>query len=196
MFCPPEPFFPPKRPEETAFWFLCRRGQRNPPPERRNYPFTRVFLFACPKRNQKCPGDWLRGVQALQSPAPGPPLRRTLPGSRPAHPARAVQSIAPASAPLPLAGILEERRAGWTKKARLVLAAVGAGSSSAGGETPPLRQTFGVLRADYIRPYKNRKNVGATAGAVPTFLVCYGRRGETKFRRKLFCLLFSPKKVS
>ena len=23
----------------------------------------------------------------------------------------------------------------------------------------------------------------------------YGRRGETKFRRKLFCLLFSPKKV-
>ena len=24
-------------PPKTAFWFLCRRGQRNPPPERRNF---------------------------------------------------------------------------------------------------------------------------------------------------------------
>ena len=30
--------FPPKGPQKTAFWFLCRRGQRNPPPERRNSP--------------------------------------------------------------------------------------------------------------------------------------------------------------
>ena len=29
--------FPPKGPGKTAFWFLCRRGQRNPPPERRNF---------------------------------------------------------------------------------------------------------------------------------------------------------------
>ena len=28
--------FPPKGPKKTAFWFLCRREQRNPPPGRRN----------------------------------------------------------------------------------------------------------------------------------------------------------------
>ena len=54
-------------------------------------------------KEPKIPGGWLRGVQALQSPAPGPPLRETLPGSISSHPARVVQSIAPASAPLPLA---------------------------------------------------------------------------------------------
>ena len=43
------------------------------------FPFCGMFLFVCPKRNQKCPGDWLRGAPALQSPAPGPPLRGTLP---------------------------------------------------------------------------------------------------------------------
>ena len=32
--------FSPKGPQKTAFWFLCRRGQRNPPPERRNSPKT------------------------------------------------------------------------------------------------------------------------------------------------------------
>ena len=51
------------------------------PPGRRNFPFAGVSLFVCPKRNQKCPGGWLRGAPALQSPAPRPPLRETLPGS-------------------------------------------------------------------------------------------------------------------
>ena len=203
MFCPPEPFFPPKRPEETAFWFLCRRGQRNPPPERRNSPFTRVFLFACPKRNQKCPGDWLRGVHALQSPAPGPPLRGSLPGqsSRASGAGGAVDC--PRFRAAAAGRAIRGKPSGWTGKTRLAEAAVGAGSSSAGGETPPLRQAFqilcGPMRASAPTPNlwsfaggwypPLLKNVGATAGAVPTFLVRYGRGGETKFRRKFFAKL-------
>jgi hypothetical protein len=75
--------FPPKGPGKTAFWFLCRRGQRNPPPGRRNTTFAGVFLFVCPKRNQKCPGVCLRGVQALQSPTPGPRYGGRFPGAVP-----------------------------------------------------------------------------------------------------------------
>ena len=41
------------------------------PGRRRNFSFAGVFLFVCPKRNQKCPGSWLRGAPALQSPASG-----------------------------------------------------------------------------------------------------------------------------
>ena len=78
-------------------------------------------------KEPKIPGGWLRGVPALQSPAPGPPLRRTLPGSRSANPARVVQLIVPASAPLPLAGQLKKSRLRWTVKARRLPPAVGAG---------------------------------------------------------------------
>ena len=36
-------------------------------------------------------------------------------------------------------------QASWTRKARLVQAAVGAGPDTAGGETPPLPHTMGCL---------------------------------------------------
>ena len=39
------------------------------------------------------------------------------------------------------------------------------------------------------------KKVGATQNVTPTKNLSYGRRRETKFPTKLFCLLFSPKKV-
>ena len=139
-------------PPKTAFWFLCRRGQRNPPPGRRNPPF---HVLSSNGKNQwprppslapsgqftlRSPGAGLRGVPALQSPAPGPPLRGTLALGDSANPARAVQLIAPASPPLPLAGFWDESRAGWTKKARLVHAAVGAGSDGRMGTSAPTQE--------------------------------------------------------
>ena len=39
------------------------------------------------------------------------------------------------------------------------------------------------------------KKVGATQNVTPTKSLSYGRRRDTKFPTKLFCLLFSPKKV-
>ena len=45
---------------------------------------------------------------------PGPRYGRRIPGSRSSQPARVVQLIAPASAPLPLAGQVRESPAGWT----------------------------------------------------------------------------------
>ena len=194
----------PKGPQKTAFWFLCRRGQRNPPPGRRNSPFG---VLSNNGKNQRLPGAGLRGVPALQSPAPGPPLRGTLPG----QPFRASGAGGAADCPRFRAAAagwaIWRTLSGWAEKARLVHTAVGAGAGSAGGETPPLHQAFQILcgpvrpippiRGKWLkakrgrdhRPLRKLKNVGATAGAVPTFLVRYGRGGETKFRRKFFAKL-------
>ena len=54
--CPPEACFPPKGPEKTAFWFLCRRGQRNPPPGRWNSPFAGVCLSERSERHERIAG--------------------------------------------------------------------------------------------------------------------------------------------
>ncbi len=96
-------------------------------------------------KEPKIPGGWLRGVQALQSPAPGPPLRETLPGSISSHPARVVQSIAPASAPLPLVGqwrkairLDQERAPGVSSRRSWAVVAGGWGHPP----LPPIRQPF------------------------------------------------------
>ena len=73
--------------------------------------------------------DWRRSRPVLHVGfPPGPRYGGRFPGGRTATPARVVQLIASASAPLPLAGILEESPASWTGKARRLLPAVGAGS--------------------------------------------------------------------
>ena len=53
----------------------------------------------------------------------------------------------------------------------------------AGGWYPPLQKTGETI-----------KNVGATGWPLPPVCVQNGRRGETKFRRKFFCLLFFQEK--
>ena len=111
-------------PPKTAFSFLCRRGQRNPPPERRNFPamfFPRMERTKDPRG--LAPRSASTPVACLRT-----PLRGTLPGSRSSNPARVVQLIAFLSAPLPLAEQFADSPASWTRKARLVHAAVGAGS--------------------------------------------------------------------
>ena len=72
---------------------------------------------------------------------PDPRYGGRFPGGRTATPARVVQLIASASAPLPLAGMLEESPASWTRKARRLLPAVGAGSGSGRWGHRPLHKT-------------------------------------------------------
>ena len=84
---------------------------------------------------------------------PRTPLRGTLPGSLSAKPARVVQLIDSASAPLPLAGNM-----GTAVQLDRESAPVATSRSSwtvvAGGYYPPLRKAFGFFRADGdIRPY-------------------------------------------
>ena len=145
------------------------------------------------KRNQRIAGVWLRGAPALQSPTPGPRYGGRFPGSCSSNPARAVQLIVPASAPLPLAGIFEESRAGWTRKTRRLPPAVGAGPLSAGGWYLPLRkevQTTGKRthawckqpwRPIHFRPRKNSK-VSAYCGHYGPPFTCYS--GKRKGRRR------------
>ena len=260
-----------------------------------------LFLFALlrgcaflsdQKGTKESPGAGSEECQHSSRLPPDPHYGRRFPDSHSSHPARAVQPIAPASPPLPLAGQFAESPASWTEKARLVPPAVGAGAQLAGGETPPLRkgrilrcrgglwppavnfpakqhgksqadpvgvpgpnlrraraqwpgrrgqtplkfcppegtflpkgphqkrrfgsfaavgkgtrrrgggispllQAVGFLRADGIRPYKNggnNKKRGSDRTATPTVCVQNGRRGETKFRGKFFCLLFFQEK--
>ena len=147
-------------------------------------------------KEPKIAGVCLRGAPALQSPTPGPRYGGRFPGDGTATPARAVQTIAPASAPLPLAGIFQESRASWKKKARRLPPAVGAGSNSAGGwGHPPLRKEVRTTgkrtrarckqpwRLMHFRPGKNSK-VSAYCGHYGPPFTCYsgkrkrGRRGE------------------
>ena len=76
---------------------------------------------------------------------PRTPLRGTPPWGRSSHPARAVQSIAPASPPLPLAG-QSKKTVRLDGKTRLVQAAVEAGADTTGGWYPPLPPTRQPLR--------------------------------------------------
>ena len=100
--------FLPKGPEKTAFWFLCRRGQRNPSPGRRNSPFAWVCLSERSERHERIAGG-RRNRTGGQPPgppcrlSPGPPLRGTLPGRSFRNAGAGGDRIAPASAPLPLA---------------------------------------------------------------------------------------------
>ena len=125
---------------------------------------------------------------------PGPRYGGRFPGSCSSNPARAVQLIAPASAPLPLAGIFEESRASWTRKARRLPPAVGAGPLSAGGwGHPPLRKEVRTIgkrtrawckqpwRPIHFRPRKNSK-VSAYCGHYGPPFTCYS--GKRKGRRR------------
>ena len=110
-------------PPKTAFWFLCRRGQRNPPPGRRNSPFAWVCLSERSERHERIAGG-RRNRTGGQPPgppcrlSPGPPYGGRFPGNCSAHPARAGQGFAFRSAPLPLAGQFRESRpAGPGKRA-------------------------------------------------------------------------------
>ena len=123
-FCPPGGTSRQRAPPKTAFWFLCRRGQRNPPPERRNFP---AMFFPRMERTKDPRGLAPRSASTPVA-CPRTPLRGTLPGSRSSNPARVVQLIAFLSAPLPLAEQFADSPASWTRKARLVQAAVGVGS--------------------------------------------------------------------
>ena len=99
------------------------------------FPFTGVFLFVCPKRNQKCPGGWLRGVQALQSPAPGPHTggasRKAIPQRRRGWYSRL--SLLPRRCRWLAMG---RKLSGWTEKARRLPPAVGVGSGCGPVRTP------------------------------------------------------------
>ena len=125
---------------------------------------------------------------------PGPRYGGRFPGSCSSNPARAVQLIVPASAPLPLAGIFEESRASWTRKARRLPPAVGAGPLSAGGwGHPPLRKEVRTIgkrtrawckqpwRPIHFRPRKNSK-VSAYSGHYGPPFTCYS--GKRKWRRR------------
>ena len=120
---------------KLSFKKACR-GQRNPPPGRRNYPLAGCSFqqWKEPKiaggRRNRTGGKTAR---SSMSSYPRTPLRRTLPWGCSAHPARAGQGIVVLSAPLPLARRFRKSPAGWMMEARLVSAAVGAGSDSAGG---------------------------------------------------------------
>ena len=87
---------------------------------------------------------------------PDPRYRGRIPGNCTATPARVVQLIDCASAPLPLAGQFAESPVGWTWKARRLPPAVGAGAD---------------LRADSIRPYPNYGSffVGADVSSARSF---------------------------
>ena len=63
-------------PPKTAFWFLCRRGQRNPPPERRNFP---AMFFPRMERTKDPRGLAPRSASTPVA-CPRTPLRGTLPG--------------------------------------------------------------------------------------------------------------------
>ena len=75
------------------------------PPERRNPPFG---VLSNDGKNQRLPGTGSEECKHSSRPPPDPRYGGRFPGSRSAHPARAVQLIAPASAPLPLAGQSEK----------------------------------------------------------------------------------------
>ena len=146
-------------------------------------------------KEPKIAGDRLQGVRALQSPAPGPPLRGTLPGqSFRASGAGGSADCLPFRAAA--AGWdLGRKPSGWTRKARLVLAAVGAGSGSAGGETPPLRQAFGFLRADGIRPYGNRKTWERPQEPFPRFGFVTGAEAKRSFAESSLPSFLSRKRA-
>ncbi len=105
----------------------AKRGQRNPPPGRRNPIFV---FFPAMERTKDHRGLSPRSASAPVA-NPGPRYGGRFPGSCSSNPAREVQLIVPASAPLPLAGIFQESRASWTRKARRLPPAVGAGSGTA-----------------------------------------------------------------
>ena len=92
--------FLPKGPEKTAFWFLCRRGQRNPSPGRRNSPFAWVCLSERSERHERIAGG-RRNRTGGQPPgppcrlSPGPPLRGRFPEDRSVTPARVVTGLPP-----------------------------------------------------------------------------------------------------
>ena len=83
-------------------------------------------------KEPKIPGGWLRGVQALQSPAPGPPLRGTLPGQLFRASGAGGSADCPRFRAAAAGWDFGRKPSGWTRKARLVHAAVGAGGSLAG----------------------------------------------------------------
>ena len=111
-------------------------------------------------KEPKIAGVCLRGAPALQSPTPGSRYGGRFPGSCSSNPAREVQLIVSAS----------ESRASWTRKARRLPPAVGAGPLSAGGwGHPPLRKEVRTIgkrtrawckqpwRPIHFRPGKNSK---------------------------------------
>ena len=61
---------------KTAFWFLCRRGQRNPPPGRRN-PLFRVL--SRDGKNQRSPGVGSGECKHSSRPPPDPRYGRRFP---------------------------------------------------------------------------------------------------------------------
>ena len=67
---------PPKGPQKTAFWFLCRRGQRNPPPGRRNSPFC---VLSNDGKNQRSPGAGSEECQHSSRPPPDPRYEERFP---------------------------------------------------------------------------------------------------------------------
>ena len=108
------------------------------------------------KGTKESPGAGLRGVPALQSPAPGPPLRGTLAWKSYRESGAGGAADCPRFRAAAAGWILDESPAGWTKKARRLPPAVEAGSNSAGGETPPLQKALGITErgGEDTAPYK------------------------------------------
>ena len=109
-------------------------------------------------KEPKIAGDWLRGVQALQSPVPGPLLRGTLPGRLFFESGAGGAADCPRFRAAAAGRAASRKQSGWTRTARLVPPAVGAGSNTTGGGTPPLRKVpVLVVGAACGRPPDKRK---------------------------------------
>ena len=122
------------------------RGRCLTGPSRSSEPAKRCFCRSFPGwKEPKIPGDRLRGVQALQSPAPGPRYGGRLPGAVPRIRRGRCSRLPPLPRRCRWLGN-PKKQSGWTEKARLVQAAVGAGPDTAGGWYPPLPPTRQPLR--------------------------------------------------
>ena len=75
-----------------------------PPPGRRNSPYVGCFFLFAQKETKNAPGAGSEERQRSSRPPPDPRYGGRFPGNRTATPARLVQLIDCASAPLPLAG--------------------------------------------------------------------------------------------
>ncbi len=166
-------------PPKTAFWFLCRRGQRNPPPERRNPPFR---VLSNDGKNQRSPGA---GSEECKHSSRLPPDPVTGDSSRESF----LESGAGGTADCfpfraAAAGWAIQRRPGKLDEENAP------GSSSRRGWF----WLGGRMVSAPTKTGETIKNVGATGWPLPPVCVPNGRRGETKFRRKFFCLLFFQEK--
>ena len=177
--------FTPKGPnQKTAFWFLCRRSGGT----------LLLVFFPMMERTKDHRGPAPRSASTPVA-RPRTPLRGTLPGQLFRASGAGGSADCPRFRAAAAGWDLGRKPSGWTRKARLVHAAVGAGSGSAGGETPPLRQAFGFLRADSIRPYENGKTWERPQEPFPRFWLVTGAEAKRSFAESSLPSFLSRKRA-